>query len=799
MARNNRFYYNTRYILPVMIGMIVGFAFSLLCTPFYDCDNSFGLFDSNFSKYSLNRFKKFAADEQANLFQQQNDDFEPRINLQGKPKKPSKTGKIVRPRYASVELKIRYKLFIGVISTTRMLSNFSIFLNQTLSTVSKKVTFFVNNAEMNEKILLETTPPGVNVVNFNDDRDHLLPFHSLKYVIDNYAEQFDWFFFVTDTTFVRAYKLLDLVNHLSMSQDLYMGYVENKKESIYCSLSSGIIFSYNVLIKVSSQMEWCTKNSYSENSSDNIGRCVLHSANLACTNTANGRNTTYFSSVNFDFDYSIDQLIFSEKFNQSLTVYRVKDIETMKKLKLYFDVVEMDEIDKEIEFIEQDMMITACDTPEGCDSLIWPLGVPPPYKPTSRHEVIRFDYFNLTHLYFGTDFDVVTIMPESYKTDVEELLTYSLENLNKEIPFRYQFRDLLNGYKQFDPTRGSFYIFDLLLYDTLQEIQIHKRVNVMRQLGLLEIMPMPYVTENQKINLIITFTAENNYQDILRFFESYQDFVLEIKEIAEKINLIVVYLTTDNQMPYEKELFAYIGFQIKELTQKYSSLIETTSRIIELNVTVTKINLYFSESYRQMLVIDHVSKSVSGDGLILMALPCVEFKSEFLNRVRLNTIKNHQVFLPIPFSEFMPSVIYPSNMTYFPSEVEINKNIGYFNMHTYDFVSFYNSDYLESRMNYISSNKIVEKFVDDVTLESIKLYDYSIDLYDLFKSNPKINIIRATDQALKCRWYLMNNCDKPKSSNEEKERCFKQKENSLGTKSQLALHLMKNYGQLTRN
>lgn len=216
MARYNKFYYNTRYILPIMIGIIVGFALSLLCTPFYDCDSalSLGLFNSNYSKFSLYRLRQFAKSEEDKLRldlleqQKQIDEFEPRINLQGKPKKPSKTPqKLVRPRYASIELNIRYKLFIGVISTSRMLTNYSTFLNQSLTKVSKKVTFFVNNAEMNEKLLLDTTPPGVNVVNFNDDRDHLLPFHSLKYVIDNYIESYDWFFFVSDNTFVRSHKV----------------------------------------------------------------------------------------------------------------------------------------------------------------------------------------------------------------------------------------------------------------------------------------------------------------------------------------------------------------------------------------------------------------------------------------------------------------------------------------------------------------------------------------------------------------------------------------------------------------
>lgn len=201
--------------------MIVGFAFSLFCTPFFYCDNtlaSFRFFNINSSSLlflsmssSSSSSKEF--DEQQKQFrlnmieqqQKQIDEFEPRINLEGKPKKPQKVAqKLIRPRYASVELNIRYKLFVGVISTTRTLTSLATFMNESLSKVSNKATFFVNNAEMNEKLLLESTPPGINVVNFNDDRDHLLPFHSLKYVIDNYINTYDWFFFVTDRTYIRS-------------------------------------------------------------------------------------------------------------------------------------------------------------------------------------------------------------------------------------------------------------------------------------------------------------------------------------------------------------------------------------------------------------------------------------------------------------------------------------------------------------------------------------------------------------------------------------------------------------------
>jgi hypothetical protein len=72
--------------------------------------------------------------------------------------------------------------------------------------------------------------------------------------------------------------------------------------------------------------------------------------------------------------------------------------------------VEIDEIEAEINRIELNIAETACNTPEGCNSVTWPMGVPAPYKASSRHEIIRWDYFNETHVFLGTDFDTATQM-----------------------------------------------------------------------------------------------------------------------------------------------------------------------------------------------------------------------------------------------------------------------------------------------------------------------------------------------------------------------------------------------------
>lgn len=73
------------------------------------------------------------------------------------------------------------------------------------------------------------------------------------------------------------------------------------------------------------------------------------------------------------------------------------------------------------------------------------------------------------------------------------------------------------------------------------------------------------------------------------------------------------------------------------------------------------------------------------------------------------------------------------------------------------------------------------------------LTEHLSDLYELFAKMPKLHILRATDQALKCRWKLSLECWQiAPLSNEDTKRCMKQRESQLGTKAQLAMHLIKN-------
>jgi hypothetical protein len=313
----------------------------------------------------------------------------------------------------------------------------------------------------------------------------------------------------------------------------------------------------------------------------------------------------------------------------------------------------------------------------------------------------------------------------------------------------------------------------------------------MRPLGAVEIIPMPYVTESSKINLVVIFTVDYNNKEIENFFKSFEQFILDIKEIAEKINLYVVYVKQTEQPKQpeqteeDKKRCVFINDTLKELSKKYSSIIKTSSRIFFSELNISKI-LYNSESYRILAVADYLNKKLTADDLILIVSPCVEMQTEFLNRVRLNTVKGHQIFFPIPFNEYMPNIVY--SIRPYPDEIEINKNYGFFNMYSYEFVSFYNTDYSHVKKKYLEEYSTLNS--------NITSNLFPTDLYELFSMEKKFNLLRATDQALKCRSHLTDNCFLKQRENNEIQRCLKQRETSLGTKAQLAMHLMKHYDNL---
>jgi hypothetical protein len=219
----------SRYLLSIFVGLSLGFALSLACLPLMSvCDNPLSLFSepfsSSFNIYSdnetlsfrqkfdpfriLNRQSRSVAD--VTLVDYGSQDYEPRIVQSPSEKNQNKssststqssdTPKLTRPRYIADELGIREKVLVAVLTESKHLNTYALFLNQTLKDHVNRLLFFIDED-------VQDFPKGMQIVAINDKRAYLKPFYVFKYLAEKMIKLYDWFVFLPDNTFVRGFKV----------------------------------------------------------------------------------------------------------------------------------------------------------------------------------------------------------------------------------------------------------------------------------------------------------------------------------------------------------------------------------------------------------------------------------------------------------------------------------------------------------------------------------------------------------------------------------------------------------------
>ena len=176
-----------------------------------------------------------------------------------------------------------------------------------------------------------------------------------------------------------------------------------------------------------------------------------------------------------------------------------------------------------------------------------------------------------------------------------------------------------------------------------------------------------------------------------------------------------------------------------------------------------------------MELMDLVTQKLDNKTIILLGSPDMEMKSDYFNRVRMNTIQSKQVFCPIPFTEYHPSIVYGDKRP--PAALVFNTSIGHFDPHNYGHVSFYKSDYLLAR----------EQSGGEVITHESQLRDQSPgseeDLCALFRRHQNVHALRAPDPSLMLRYEEIN-CDL--SQGDEKTKCLLRNQRSFAKRKTLA-------------
>ncbi|CAK6967453.1 chondroitin sulfate glucuronyltransferase [Scomber scombrus] len=743
-----------RPALPLILGLSLGCSLSLLMVSWTqgDTDDSCrdelgngGLFPGRGEAQRDSR--DGGADE----------DFQPRIVPYHKdPNKPHK--KVLRTRYIHTELGIRERLLVGVLTSRATLNTLAVAVNRTVAHHFHRTFFFTG-------LRSPKVPHGMTVVAHGDDRPVWLMYETVRHLHQHYGSDYDWFLLAQDDTYMQADRLSELVSHLSAGQDLYMGraeeFIGGEEKARYCHGGYGYLLSRSLLARLQPHLDTCRNDILSVRPDEWLGRCIIDYLGLSCVEVHQEMTYRYFE-LGKNADPERED---SAQFKNAFTVHPVSEPNLMYRLHKRFSQIELEWTYLQIQQLQMQISNLSDLTPEGKAGVTWPVGINPPFKPRTRFEVINWEYFTEEHIYTCVDSSPKCEMRGADRADVNAVLEIAVERLNERYQpqLRFRKRRLLNGYRRFDPTRGMEYVLDLALEAYTQKGHsqvIAKRVNLLRPLSAVEIIPMPYVTEATRVQVILPVTAQD--QDYVgNFLDMYVMNTLDTHDNV-LLTFLFIYDPFDAQRVSQTDVFAGIKAMIGEVEKRYGDV-----KIPWISVK--------TEVPSQVKLMDIISKKHPVDTLFFLASVWTEVNADFLNRCRMNAISNWQVFFPVHFQEFNPAVVYREQQPSAASSFSESLRDGHFDRHVFDEACFYNADYMTART----------KMAADI-LDNEELLE-SMDVYDIFVRYSGLHVFRAVEPAL-IQKYVRRSCN-PRFSEDIYHRCVLSNLEGLGSRSHLAMAL----------
>ncbi|XP_077480456.1 chondroitin sulfate glucuronyltransferase [Stigmatopora argus] len=744
-----------RPALPLILGLSLGCSLSLLMVSWtrLDSDDVCGERIAKGGKLYLGRgdVERNAGD--GGRGEGGHDDFQPRILPYNKdPNQQHK--KVLRTRYIHTELGIRERLLVGVLTSRATLNTLAVAVNRTVAHHFPRTFFFTG-------LRSPKVPHGMTVVAHGDDRPVWLMYETVRHLHREHGADYDWFLLAQDDTYMQARRLIRLAEHLSAGGDVYMGraeeFIGGEEKARYCHGGYGYLLSRSLLARLQPHLDACRNDILSVRPDEWLGRCIIDYLGLSCVEVHQEMRYRYFEQGKNADPERED----SVEFKKAFTVHPVSEPNLMYRLHRRFSQLELDWTYLHIEEIQMQISNLSVSTPEGPASLTWPVGINSPFKPRTRFEVLNWDYFTEEHIHSCVDGSPKCELRGADRVDVSDVLELALERLNARYQPRLRFlkRRLLNGYRRFDPTRGMEYILDLAVDAYTQKGHsqvIAKRVHLLRPLSAVEIIPMPYVTEATRVQLILPVTAQER-EHVAAFLDTYAANVLDTHDNA-LLTVLFVYDPFEAQRVSREDVFAGAKAAVGEAEKRYPDV-----KIPWISVK--------TEVPSQVKLMDVISKKHPLDTLFFLTSVWTEVNGDFLNRCRMNAISSWQVFFPIHFQEFSPALVQqPSASTNADSLRD-----GHFDRRVFDEACFYNTDYMSTR------TKMAADALDNEELLE------SMDVYDVFVRYSGLHVFRAVEPAL-VQKYALRQCN-PRFSEDIYHRCVLSNLEGLGSRSHLALAL----------
>ncbi|KAK1798696.1 hypothetical protein P4O66_006978 [Electrophorus voltai] len=751
-----------RPIGPILVGVSLGFTLSLLSVTWVheNCDSDGVRATEEMLVFQPDGLKGARKPSSISTGTTDNgnteEDLRPRIVSYNQPAPQGPQKKVFRAKYASVELGIRERLFVAILTSKTSLSTQAIAVNRTLRHHVEGHVVFLTGSH-GPKL-----PHGMPVFAHGEEHSGPAIFQVLRYLLERHAADYDWFYLLWDDTYVQPDRLKALVSHLSMDRWLYMGQPEEfigaEAPGRYCRGGAGILLSRALLLRLQPYLEPCRTHVASARPDEWLGRCIVDYTGISCVEQHEGLQYNSFEMEESAVLNAVERV----DLQKALTVHPVSP-EQMYRLHRSFTQRELQDTYQQIQDLQVEMKRVSCCAVDGNRSAAWPVGVPPPFWPRSRFEVLRWEYFSEEELFSCADGAPKCQLSEADRQDVADVIQEAVRELSEKYAPAVVLSAprLVNGYRRFDPTRGMEYMLDLQLHaqtESGRSRALTRRVHMVRPLSQVEIIPMPSVTEGTRVHLLLP-VSHTERGAALRFLERCGPVVFEAGENAALTLLLLYHPDEAKRVGGTADIFA-------ELKAK-AAVAERGHPDVEVSWVSVR-----TEGPGLLRALDAASRKHAADALLLLVTVDTVLNGDVLNRCRVNAIAGWQVFFPVHFQAFDPRVTHPHGPP--PTAPDLVREAGHFDRHAFGEACFYNGDYVASR-----ARQSAESHGDELSED--------VDAYDVFLCNSHLHVFRGVEPAL---WQAHRRCAcEPQLGDGALQRCLQGNLRGLGSQSQLAMLL----------
>ena len=199
--------------------------------------------------------------------------------------------KPTKPQRLGDEIRIRELLFIGVMTSQRLLLTRAKGVYDTWGKqVPGRLVFFAGKGDKTPRVdfpvVYLTVPDNVHP----PQRKSLA---MLKFIHDNYIDSFQWFVRADDDVYIRTGKLAAYLSKIDSSEALLLGQAGQGKKhergklglrdgDNFCIGGPSIIISQTVLKMVTPHLQYCSNNTATFHEDTEVGRCLRSFSGVMC-------------------------------------------------------------------------------------------------------------------------------------------------------------------------------------------------------------------------------------------------------------------------------------------------------------------------------------------------------------------------------------------------------------------------------------------------------------------------------------------------------------------------------------